>query len=144
MNTVTADRLKAGDVVHYNAQTDWKLLEVVKETSKTVTWSLEYLRCDFSPTRVGDIWTHTFRKATKVAATTADLAVSAEAEALQKNIDAALAIHDFKPTGRYEYSTDASGAVLNVMPTYWCDSCQHIGFKDDPCDTRKALLGDAQ
>lgn len=58
----TPSDFKPGDVVLYNAQSAWKLVEIVKETAKQITWRFEYLRADFEPGRVGKVATHTFRK----------------------------------------------------------------------------------
>ena len=66
MDKTAAADFKPGDTVRYNAQTDWKLVKKLHETESTVTWSFEYTRCDFAPARVGDIWTHRFRKTTKL------------------------------------------------------------------------------
>jgi hypothetical protein len=70
-NTTTAPiaaDLKPGDVVQYDKRNDWKIIEIISTTAKTITVRIEYMRFDFigGEQRLGTQETRTFRKATSI------------------------------------------------------------------------------
>lgn len=70
--TKTAGELVAGDVVHYTAQTSWRMDAVwgvdfiTGETAKMIPVTFTYITCDFEPARIGEQRHHTFRATTKL------------------------------------------------------------------------------
>ena len=65
MDKVPATGITIGDIIEYTTQTRWLILSIDR-VDKSVRVTFEYLSCEFEPSRVGTVRSHSFRATTKL------------------------------------------------------------------------------
>jgi len=63
---VIASEIRVGDTIIVNPQVTVHVDEISKITAKQITVDATYLKCEFSPGRVGQRWPITYRLETQV------------------------------------------------------------------------------